>query len=287
MRTLLLASLVLTACGTSHGPAADGGDGDAGVVIGDCPLPAPTGCTQPGPGSCCESVPAVCRDGAWVCNPSGVNCEGACGGCDPLLPNGCFESPDGMCCGDQVGVAACVSGNWTCPAGALLEAFCAPPGTCAPSRCESLGEAQCIGAAGCAPVYDDACCAACTPTECADCSSPQMLTCVPTATGCAPGAPACEASTMWGCTPGAVADCAGASPVAEGRCSERGCVVAIDPTCPSCPEECVPVTGGSCTALCDSIPPNCPLDLVPEADGSCWTGRCIPPTACLPDSFGL
>ncbi|MCA9606359.1 MAG: hypothetical protein KC619_12220 [Myxococcales bacterium] len=289
-RSALLSSLLALAsgCTASH----SGADGSVGVDGGvDCPLPAPTGCRVADPSThCCRSVAPVCRDGAWICDPSPMGCEGGCETCDPLGASWtCYEDLGGGCCGAPVGSPTCMGTTWVCPGGAVVEHACTSPpgGPCGPpGECEGLTEAACVGSTECEPLYDDFCCPLCSPAGfCADCQRLQMHECAPRSP-CGGATEWCGA-VPWACDDGSpeprVADCASAVDAGSGRCSVAGCVVRTGPAdCLDCPTTCVPVRGDSCDAFCDIPAPACPPGFVPEAEVGCYTGGCIAESACLP-----
>lgn len=156
----------------------------------------------------------------------------------------------------------------------------------APSPCDGLGPVACmraeVGAMGCVPDFDDACCSTCEPTTgCADCQRSEYHSCQPYAAACL-GGPSCGVAPIWGCGP-AAASCDTAHVADLDSCTQPGCV----PAYPSGTGEpdlataiCVPIVVDSCTVSCRRIEPPCPTGMVPEGDGFCYTDRCIPAFVC-------
>jgi hypothetical protein len=200
--------------------------------------------------------------------------------CVEPAPAGCrnYDSTRGCC---EAVPARCVDGDWVCPRpeemGVACEETCGDAGA---SSCGGKSEAQCIAAEDCAPVYDDVCCPACTPTgACADCTQIEMYRCAPKSEAC-DGAAVCGVAPTWACED-LTGYCAMAMLASGHRCTEPGCVWVDFPSVePSCGE----VRGDSCEITCDVMPPPCGGGWVPEADHGCFTGNCIPESACVPPS---
>ncbi|RZO65281.1 MAG: hypothetical protein EVA89_02480 [Sandaracinaceae bacterium] len=245
-------ALGLVACSESHvlGPG-----GEPGIC---CPVTSFTGCSPGG-----TPLPG----GGWARDEA--SCTYTVAGFDgrPFErvtdPFGCDrvqESSSGCC-------------------GCLPEPDAGPPVDAPPigSECDALGEAACLGASGCVPTYDDACCPTCDGGGfCADCTDLVFHVCRPFADACM--AAFCSSTAPGGCE-GLPVDCSDATPTEEG-CSVAGCVPAVGPLPDPGEPTCVAVTANSCTVSCRRVAPDCPAGTAPEGDGSCYTDRCIPAAVC-------
>ncbi len=150
--------------------------------------------------------------------------------------------------------------------------------------CESLPLDACISAAGCVPVFDNACCPSCGMVgPCADCTDWRFERCVSQEVACDPAADFCW-SPIDGACEGRAPDCRGVAPTSERSCAVPGCIVQQSPPCDDCipTRTCVPHRGlDSCQAVCLEVPVDCGEGWVPEASGGCFTGSCIPEEACV------
>lgn len=178
----------------------------------------------------------------------------------------------------------------------------APAADRPPDRCVGLALTQCLGEPGCAPLYDDACSAACDSSSgSADCSGYSVyLGCTHTDMTC--DGPAglegtgqlCGRTSPWICGR-RPPDCTSANQMMPDACDLAGCVPVVpamdgsggpfDPARLEAPyhgSQCVPIAASSCTVQCSAPAPPCPSGFQAEGDGSCYTGRCLPAWVCEP-----
>jgi hypothetical protein len=161
-----------------------------------------------------------------------------------------------------------------------------PPVDAGTTPCDGLGVTACLGAPGCTPRFDDACCPSCVepgePGLCADCFQPAFHECQPTESACSLVGISCGITLNEHCL-GEAVDCSEARPTSEVSCDRYGCIPAY-PSGEGAPNLddalCVPITAESCRTACRRLPPPCPRGTVPEGDGDCYTDRCIPSDVC-------